>query len=95
VKNNEIQGKDEREVKRSEKEGKMAVDQGKIAALVKSRIEMGLREVRRNYRSRGFKKDDPSPCTTARVSSKTLKVLRKFYDNKQTSFKSPEQAKAL
>jgi len=71
------------------------VDQGEIAALVKSGIERGLREVQKNFRSRRFEEENSSISTTAAVSSETLKALRKFYNDKRAMFKSPQQAKAL
>ena len=71
------------------------MDQDEIAALVKNGIEKGLRETRRNYRTRRFKEENPSSSTTAMVSSKSLKTLRKFYGNQQATFKSSQQAKAL
>jgi superfamily II DNA helicase RecQ len=83
------------EVRKNDNDHNIPVDMGEIAALVKSGIEMGLREVRRNFRSQRFKEENPSPSTTSVVSSKALKALRKFYDDKQATFKSPEQAKAL
>jgi len=89
---NEIKRKVEKEV---EKENKIPVDRGEIAALVKSGIETGLREVRRNFRTRQFKEEYRGSSTTASASSKILKALRKFYDDKQATFKSPQQAKAL
>lgn len=69
--------------------------EARFAALVKSGIEIGLREVRRNFRTRRFKEENSGSCTVASVSSKTLKALRKFYDDKRAAFKSPQQAQAL
>ena len=91
----EIKRKVEKGVEKSEKESKIPVDRDEITALVKSVIETGLREVRRNFRTRRFKEENPGSSTAASVSSKTLKALRKFYDDKRATFKSPQQAKAL
>jgi len=74
----------ESEVEKSENENKISMDECEIAALIKSGIEKGLRYVR----SRRFKEKDSSWSTTEMISSKTLKTLRKFYDDKQTMFKS-------
>ena len=76
-------------------ESKITMDQDEIAALMKSGIERGLREVRRNYRSRRLKEEDPSPSRMAVVSNKILKALRKFYNDNRATFKSPQQARAL
>jgi len=92
---NEIKRKVEKEVEKGERENKIPVDRSEIAALVKNGIEAGLREVRRNFRTRRFKEENRGSSTTASVSSKTLKALRRFYDDKQARFKSPQQAKAL
>lgn len=95
IRDDEVIRKIEKEIGKSENEKKIPVDMDEIAALVKNGIEKGLREVKRNYRSQRFKEENPTPFTTGVVSSKTLKALRKFYDDKQAIFKSPEQAKAL
>ena len=82
-------------VEKSEKEGNIPTGGGEIAAMVKSGIETGLREVRRNFQTRRFKEENWGSFTTASVSSKSLKALRKFYGDKRAMFKSPQQGKAL
>jgi superfamily II DNA helicase RecQ len=82
-------------VEKSEKEGNIPAGRGEIAAMVKSGIETGLREVRRNFQTRRFKEENWGSSTTASVSSKSLKALRKFYGDKRAMFKSPQQGKAL
>jgi RecQ family ATP-dependent DNA helicase len=95
VRENEIKGKIKDQVKAVTDENKNLVNQEEITSMVKSGIETGLREVRRNFRTRRFKEENRGSSTTASVSSKSLKTLRKFYGNKQATFKSPQQAKAL
>jgi len=49
IRKNGIKRKVDKEVEKGEKESKISIDRGEIAVLVKSRIETGLREVRRNF----------------------------------------------
>jgi len=95
VKDDEMKRKVNIDVEKCERERKNPVDQEEIAALVRSGIEKGLREVRKSFRLPRFKEEGPSGSTTRMVSSKTLRALRKFYDDEQATFKSPEQAQAL
>src|SRR5438046_3345162 len=86
---NEVKRKIKDQVRAVTDESKNLMDQQEIASMVKGGIERGLREVQRNFRTRRFKEENRGSSTTASVSSKALKALRKFYGNKQATFKSP------
>ena len=63
--------------------------------MMKSEIEIALKKTKRKYQSTRFKEEVISMTIIASISSKSLKILIKFYDDKNASFKSLKQIKIL
>jgi hypothetical protein len=76
-------------------ESEKSVDQIEIASMMKSAIEAGLKKMKRNFRSGRSREEISSASTTTSIRVKSLKALRKFYNDEKIRFKSPKQAKAL